>query len=162
MLASWISSVKLIQKLKWRAISPKFTVAGGGTKASEQPDQFSIKTFSSYKVLSTSDTRIIASYLFLRVVYLKGNQVWKFNQNIGDRLPCEEWFLQAGRYATKGEEPPPATVCFSIEHACPRDSYVKTSNVQVASLPLVAQETLGTYIQKQDGNENVIKTKGLI
>ena len=27
-----------------------------------------------------------------------------------------------------GEKPLRATVCFSIEHACPRDAYVKTSN----------------------------------
>ena len=41
-------------------------------------------------------------------------------------------------------------------------AYVKMSNAQMASLPLVSQETLGTYIQRQDGNKNVIKTKGLI
>ena len=27
-------------------------------------------------------------------------------------LPCKQWFLQAGRYATKGEKPLRASVCF--------------------------------------------------
>ena len=43
-------------------------------------------------------------------------------------VPCEQWFLLAGCYATKGEKPLPATVCFSIKQACPRDAYIKTSN----------------------------------
>ena len=38
-------------------------------------------------------------------------------------LPCEQWFLQAGRYASMGKKPLRATVCFSIEHARPRDDY---------------------------------------
>ena len=38
-------------------------------------------------------------------------------------IPCNQWFLKAGRYATKGEKPLRATVCFSIEHARPRDDY---------------------------------------
>ena len=42
-------------------------------------------------------------------------------------LPCEQWFLQAGRYAKKGEEPLRATVCFSIEHARPSDTYAVSS-----------------------------------
>ena len=37
--------------------------------------------------------------------------------------PCEQWFLQAGRYASMGKKPLRATVCFSIEHARPRDDY---------------------------------------
>ena len=28
-------------------------------------------------------------------------------------LPCKQWFLQAGRYATKGEKSLQASVCFS-------------------------------------------------
>ena len=43
-------------------------------------------------------------------------------------VPCELWFLQAGRYVTKGEKLLRAIVCFFIEHARPRDAYVKTSN----------------------------------
>ena len=43
-------------------------------------------------------------------------------------VPCELWFLQAGRYAAKEEKLLPATVCFCIEHARPSDAYVKTSN----------------------------------
>ena len=36
-----------------------------------------------------------------------------FNRKTAKRfLPCEQWFLQAGRYATKGEKPLRATVCF--------------------------------------------------
>ena len=31
-------------------------------------------------------------------------------------------------YATKGEKPLPATVCFSIKQACPHDAYIKMSN----------------------------------
>ena len=38
-------------------------------------------------------------------------------------IPCEPWFLQAGRYATMGRKPLRATVCFSIEHARPLDDY---------------------------------------
>ena len=38
-------------------------------------------------------------------------------------VPCEQWFLQAGRYAAMGKKPLRATVCFSIEHARPRDDY---------------------------------------
>ena len=41
--------------------------------------------------------------------------------NIGTTLSCKQWFLQAGRCATKEEKPLRATVCFSIEHARPRD-----------------------------------------
>ena len=37
------------------------------------------------------------------------------------RVPCEQWFLQAGRYASMGKIPLRPTVCFSIEHARPRD-----------------------------------------
>ena len=40
-------------------------------------------------------------------------------------------FLQAGRYATKGERALRATVCFSVERARPSDAadvYIKTSN----------------------------------
>ena len=39
------------------------------------------------------------------------------------REPCELWFLKAGRYASMGKKPLRATVCFSIEHARPRDDY---------------------------------------
>ena len=39
------------------------------------------------------------------------------------RLPCEQWFLKAGHYASMGKKPLRATVCFSIEHARPRDDY---------------------------------------
>ena len=38
-------------------------------------------------------------------------------------VPCEQWFLQAGRYASLGKKPLRATVCFSIKHARPRDDY---------------------------------------
>ena len=38
-------------------------------------------------------------------------------------VPCEQWFLQAGRYASMGKKVLRATVCFSIEHARPRDDY---------------------------------------
>ena len=38
-------------------------------------------------------------------------------------VPCKQWFLQAGRYASMGKKPLRATVCFSIEHARPRDDY---------------------------------------
>ena len=44
-----------------------------------------------------------------------------FTSTIGTALPCEQWFFQAGRCATKEEKPLRATVCFSIEHARPRD-----------------------------------------
>ena len=41
--------------------------------------------------------------------------------NIGTALYCQQWFLQAGHCATKEEKPLRETVCFSIEHARPRD-----------------------------------------
>ena len=44
-----------------------------------------------------------------------------FTSTIGTALSCQQWFLQAERYATKEEKPLRATVCFSIEHARPRD-----------------------------------------
>ena len=43
-------------------------------------------------------------------------------------VPCEQWFLLARCYTTKGEKPQQATVCFSIKQACPRHAYIKTSN----------------------------------
>ena len=46
-------------------------------------------------------------------------------------LLCEQWFLQAGRSATKGERALRAIVCFSMERARPSDAadvYTKTSN----------------------------------
>ena len=54
--------------------------------------------------------------------------VWAVHEDVRLRVPCEQWFLQAGRCATKVEKPMRATVCFSIEHAHSRDAYVKTSN----------------------------------
>ena len=54
----------------------------------------------------------------------------------------------------KDEKPLRATVNVSIEHARPREAYVKTS--------LVSEETLGN-IKRQEGNENAKKkTIGLI
>ena len=44
-----------------------------------------------------------------------------FTSTIGTALSCQQWFLQAGRCATKEEKPLRATVCFSIEHARPCD-----------------------------------------
>ena len=35
-------------------------------------------------------------------------------------LPCKQWFLQAGRYATKGEKPLRASVCFFYRAAVQR------------------------------------------
>ena len=42
---------------------------------------------------------------------------------VRDNLPCEQWFLQAGRYASMGKKPLRATVYFSIEHTRPRDDH---------------------------------------
>ena len=53
-----------------------------------------------------------------------------------------------------------ATVYFSIEHARPRDAYVKTSNAITSSC--FAGNIRDLNIQRQDGNENVNKTIGLI
>ena len=44
-----------------------------------------------------------------------------FTNTIARALSCQQWFLQTGRCATKEEKPLRATVCFSIEHARPRD-----------------------------------------
>ena len=40
-------------------------------------------------------------------------------------VPCNQWFLQADCYDTKGEKPLRVTVCLSIEHGRPRDAYIK-------------------------------------
>ena len=45
-----------------------------------------------------------------------------FTSTIGTALSCQQWFLQAGRCATKEEKPLLATVCFSIERARPPTS----------------------------------------
>ena len=78
----------------------------------------------------------------------------------GQIWPRLRGFLQAGRYATKGEKPLRATICLSIEHAYPRDAYVKTSNDITSSC--FAGNIRYLNIQRQDGNENVSKTIGLI
>ena len=44
-----------------------------------------------------------------------------FTNTIARASSCQQWFLQTGRCATKEEKPLRATVCFSIEHARPRD-----------------------------------------
>ena len=62
--------------------------------------------------------------------------------------------------ATLREKPLRATVYFSIEHARPRDAYVKTSNAITSSC--FAGNIRDLNIQRQDGNENVNKTIGLI
>ena len=41
-------------------------------------------------------------------------------QNFLIGVPCKQWFLQAGRYATKGEKPLRASVCFSDRAAVQR------------------------------------------
>ena len=52
-----------------------------------------------------------------------------------------------------------ATVCFSIEHACPRDAYLKTSNGNTSFG--FAGNFRDLNIQRQDGDKNVNKTIGL-
>ena len=49
-------------------------------------------------------------------------------------MPCEQWFLQAGRY--RGETTA-SNRWFSIEHARAHDAYVKR---QMTSLPLDSGE----------------------
>ena len=73
---------------------------------------------------------------------------------------CDQWFLQTMCSGTKEEKPLRATVCFSIEHARPRDAYVKKSNGITSSC--FAGNIGDLNIQRQDGNENVPKTIGLI
>ena len=75
------------------------------------------------------------------------------HEDVHLRVPCEQWFLQAGRCATKVEKPMRATVCFSIEHAQSRDAYVKTSNAITSSC--FAGNVRDFKIQRSDGNENV-------
>ena len=52
-----------------------------------------------------------------------------FTSTIGAALSCQQWFLQAGRCATKEEKPLLATVCFP-----------SSMRVHVTSLSLVLQE----------------------
>ena len=66
---------------------------------------------------------------FFKFRYSDCLDIWQFFRNflhftstIGTALSCQQWFLQAGRCATKEEKPLLlATVCFSIEHARSRD-----------------------------------------
>ena len=77
-----------------------------------------------------SDSHSVASETSLReacCVYVR------FMLKSWSIVPSEQCLLQARRYATKGEKPLRATVCFSVEHACPRDTYVKTSNGNTSS-----------------------------
>lgn len=48
-----------------------------------------------------------------------------YNDDLLFLIPCEQWFLQAGRYTTGGEKLLQVTVCFSIEDVHPRDACVK-------------------------------------
>ena len=66
---------------------------------------------------------------FFKFRYSDCLDIWQFFRNflhftstIGTALSCQQWFLQAGRYATKEEKPLRAIVCFSIGHARPRDT----------------------------------------
>ena len=68
-------------------------------------------------------------------------------------MTCEQWFVQAGRYAAKGEKPLRATSCFSIEHVRPRDAYVKTLNDIPSSY--FAGNIKDFRIQRLDGIEIV-------
>ena len=43
---------------------------------------------------------------------LKGVEAWRGLAITNLGVPCKQWFLQAGRYATKGEKPLRASVCF--------------------------------------------------
>ena len=37
---------------------------------------------------------------------------YTYSYLVHEQIPCKQWFLQAGRYATKGEKPLRASVCF--------------------------------------------------
>ena len=54
-------------------------------------------------------------------------------------MPWEQWFLQAGRYATKGEK----QMQVAMKHTCPHDAYIKMSTDITFSL--VFQATSGTF-----------------
>ena len=43
---------------------------------------------------------------------VKGVEAWRGLAIINLGVPCKQWFLQAGRYVTKGEKPLRAPVCF--------------------------------------------------
>ena len=79
--------------------------------------------------------------------------VWAVHEDVRLRVPCEQWFLQAGRCATKVEKPMRATVSFSIEHAHSRDANVKTSKAITSSC--FGGNIRDFKIQRRDGNENV-------
>ena len=55
--------------------------------------------------------------------YAQPNYLVFFCETITWNLPCEQWFLQAGRYASMGKKPLRATFFFSIEHARPGNDY---------------------------------------
>ena len=93
----------------------------------------------------------------------KKNETWilvvvQFYPRLIFYLPCEQWFLQAGRYAMKGEKLLQVTVNFSIEHACPCDV---TSQCQNTS-SCFAGNIRDINIQQPDGNKTVNITIGLI
>ena len=89
------------------------------------------------------------------------SQVNVINYTVNVWIPCEQWFLQAGRYFTKGEKWLWATVCFSIRHAHPRDAYMKC---QITPLSLDSHETFRDFrIQQHDSNKKIMsKTMGSI
>ena len=65
-----------------------------------------------FKYITLTATLILVCVRIINV----STSVWRMELSVGR-------FLQAGRYASMGKKPLRATVCFSIEHAHPRDDY---------------------------------------
>ena len=82
--------------------------------------------------------KILCELLFLRQRRLKNFHFLHLTKKF---LPCEQWFLQAGRYASKGEKPLRATLRFPSRM---RVHLMSTSKRQMASLPLISEKKIGT------------------
>ena len=90
-----------------------------------------VRHFSFFVFVVVHVVVVLGGYSVTDSLDKKADDSLKIKVNIWFKLPCsacEQWFLQAGRYAAKGEKLLLATVCFSIKHARPRDAYVNTSN----------------------------------
>ena len=92
--------------------------------------------FFSFFFVVVDAVVVLGGYSITDSLDKKADDSLKIKVNIWFKLPCstcEQWFLQVGHYAAKGEKLLLATVCFSIKHARPRDAYVNTSNDFISS-----------------------------
>ena len=56
---------------------------------------------------------------------------YTYSYLVREQIPCKQWFLQAGRYATKQEKPLRASVCF-FDRAAIHGMYRTSSEMELA------------------------------